>query len=314
MQPVKVPKVIDELDDESGLVMEGLVIERQGDRLKVEISEQEIISCNQRASLESINIVVGDTVILKRLSNTTGDGVALSYRERRNIIERPVSSNPNSMLFKQIASNVEHMVIVVSCTPLVPLVSIDRYLVIAELKGMDATVVLNKNDLTCASDYARYLEHYPALGYNLIKTSTSDNAGLDELRASLSDRTSIFVGQSGVGKSSLINSLLPDENLRVGDLTTKLSVGSHTTSNARMYRLQSGGKLIDSPGIREFGLWHLDVRSLTEGFKEICTASSQCKFSNCKHLEFERGCAVQAQFKEGVINPYRMKHYLELIT
>lgn len=258
---------------EEGL-LGGLVIERQGDRLLVELASSQqsnpndYILCSQKSSLASATIVVGDHIYLRRIAGSTDEGVAVGYKDRRNLLERPVASNPNAMQFKQIASNIDQMFIVTCCVPLVPLITIDRYLVIAHLHGVNATIILNKNDLEGSEEFAKYLEHYPSLGYRVLKVSNTGE-GLPELMEALANKTSIFCGQSGVGKSSLINMILPDENIRTGGLTQKIQMGSHTTSNARLYHLACGGDLIDSPGIREYGLWHLDERDIQEGFKEI---------------------------------------------
>ena len=295
---------------------EGLVVERQGDRLLVEVAggpdQTELLTCVQRASLETAGIVVGDRVYFRRLDDVTKEGLAIGYKERKSILARPLSSNPNAMQFKQIASNVDHMVVVVACKPTVPPITIDRYLVVAEVMNMRATIVVNKSDLDCSKALQEQLLHYPGLGYRVLQASHNGD-GLDELKECLEDSTSIFVGQSGVGKSSLINAILPDVSIRVGDLTTKLQVGSHTTSNARLYHLPFGGDLIDSPGIREFGLWHLDDESIKRGFKEINQASKSCKFRNCRHTESEIGCAVRKNLDEGFISMARLRHYFELI-
>jgi ribosome biogenesis GTPase / thiamine phosphate phosphatase len=329
-------------------LLDGLVIERQGDRLIVEllspVSEASskknstsvsdpYVLCSQRTSLTSANIVVGDVISLRLLrgrgrasdseddndggSSDISEGVAIACKERKNILERPVASNPNSLQFKYIASNIDHMFIVTSSTPTVPLITIDRYLVIAHLLGMGVTIILNKNDLSTTNDYYSSISHYPALGYDIHRVSNTGE-GVAQLIAQLANKTSIFVGQSGVGKSSLINRILPLANIRTGGLTQKINMGSHTTSNARLYHVDCGdghfGNIIDSPGIREFGLWHLDPKEIAEGFPEIYEASRQCKFRNCKHSENEVGCAVRARYEAGLINKYRLKHYFELTS
>ena len=330
---IQTPSEIEDLRDDQGVgaLLNGIVIERQGDRLLVEVTDQTVntteheheeeerfVVCSQKkSSLVNANIVVGDRIQFRRIiasgSSSSSEGVAVSFKERRNMLERPVSSNANSLQMKQIAANIDQMVIVTCCQPVVPLVSIDRYLVIATQLNMTALIVLNKNDLNCSAEFYHYLSHYPSLGYNILKVSNSGE-GIPLLQSHLVNKTSIFVGQSGVGKSSLINLILPEANIRTGGLTQKVQMGSHTTSNARLHHLSSGGDLIDSPGIREFGLWHLDRASIEEGFTEIHAASKLCKFRNCKHSEAELGCAVRARYNAGLINRYRLKHYFELTS
>jgi ribosome biogenesis GTPase len=141
----------------------------------------------------------------------------------------------------------------------------------------------------------------------VLMVSTKTETGLNELREYLTQYTSVFVGQSGVGKSSLINALLPDSNLRVGDLSERQQ-GTHTTTSATLLHFPGGGHLIDSPGIREFGLWHMEEDEVLEGFIEFKSFIGRCKFRNCSHRH-EPGCAILKALAEGEISETRMDSY-----
>ena len=156
------------------------------------------------------------------------------------------------------------------------------------------------------------LQPYPALGYQLLRASSLDQQSLTELQQALHRHTSIFVGQSGVGKSSLVNTLLPDAGLRVAELSTARQKGRHTTTTARLFHLPNGGTLIDSPGIREFGLWHMQREEVERGFREFQPLLGHCKFRDCQHQQ-EPGCALLQAAGEGSISARRLESYRRII-
>jgi len=249
-------------------------------------------------------LAVGDFV---KVANTSkGEGVITALEPRQNILSRPNSLNHFD---KPVAANIDLMIVVLSHEPPPDFFLIDEYLVIANLYGFEILLIHNKSDIDCFD--ANLLQEYRKIGYKVLITNTIDGAGVDDLYQEISDKTCLFVGQSGVGKSSLINYLLPDKKLRVQSLS-KLSQGKHTTSNSTLYKLANNGEIIDSPGIREFGLWKLDYQDIANGFIEIKAKSVDCKFNNCRHLK-EPKCAVKQSVLDKNISEVRYKNYCLLI-
>ena len=157
------------------------------------------------------------------------------------------------------------------------------------------------------------LSVYEQLGYQVLFTSTKQAHGLDSLLQQLTGKTSIFVGQSGVGKSSLIQQILPEKEIRVGELSDATGLGRHTTSTSRLYHIAAGGAIIDSPGIREFSLWKAPVEDIQRGFREFIPYLGQCQFNDCKH-DSEPGCAITAAAQRGDINAARLHSYHDIIA
>src|SRR5690606_30680043 len=188
-------------------------------------------------------------------------------------------------------------------------------LVAAEAIPLTPLLVLNKLDLV--DDATRpaleaLLELYAAIGYRTLRVSSKSGAGLAELEAALNDHTSIFVGQSGVGKSALVNALLPGVDTLEGELSGAEVKGRHTTTSARLFHFPHGGDLIDSPGIREFGLGHLEPGQLLHGFTEFRPYLGQCRFRDCRH-EREPGCRLREALERGEIDPRRMESYRQIL-
>jgi ribosome biogenesis GTPase len=188
--------------------------------------------------------------------------------------------------------------------------------VAAESVDIEPIILLNKTDLL-ADDaalqqlMALLLDSYPALGYRIIRTSIK-SGGMEELHQALKGRTSVFVGQSGVGKSSLVNTLLPDADLRVGALSENTLKGTHTTTTAQLFHLPTGGTLIDSPGIREFGLWHMTKEQVEQGFIEFRDYLGTCKFRDCQHQQ-EPACAILKAADLGGISIDRLDSYRRIV-
>jgi len=218
-----------------------------------------------------------------------------------------------------IAANLDQVLIVVATRPLPSRDLLERYLLAVHSLDIKPVIVFNKTDLEVPADETaagtRVLEHmsdYEALGYTVIRTSCKTErgtAGLDEV---LRNRTSILVGQSGVGKSSLINRLLPDMDIQTGALSTATGKGTHTTTSTMLYEFTGGGFLIDSPGVWEFGIWKLDNRQLESGFIEFRPWLGQCRFNNCVHAT-EPGCAVKQAVADGQIREWRYRSYMRLL-
>jgi ribosome biogenesis GTPase len=284
----------------------GLVISHFGQQLDIEALDEPgkggIYRCFQRSNLEPL--VTGDEVIWQ-----TGEpsGVVVAGLPRSSVLRRP----NNFGELKPVAANIDTLVIVIAPLPEPHYNLIDRYLVAAESIGLRPLLLLNKCDLLATDNSARFkdmLELYQRLGYKTLQVSGKTLAGLDALRHELASHTSIFVGQSGVGKSALVNALLPGVNTLEGSLSEAVSKGRHTTTSARLFHFPDGGNLIDSPGIREFGLMHLDADDLMNGFIEFRPFLDGCRFRDCKHGK-EPGCRLQDAVAQGRIDPRRLASF-----
>ena len=218
-----------------------------------------------------------------------------------------------------IAANLDQVLIVVAAAPLPSRDLMERYILAVHSLGIEPIIVLNKTDLEVAvgetAAGAKVLEHMPdyeALGYTVIRTSCKTAPGITGLQSVLKDRTSILVGQSGVGKSSLINQLLPDLDIQTGALSTATGKGTHTTTSTMLYQFTGGGYLIDSPGVWEYGIWKLDNDELAAGFIEFKPWLGKCRFNDCVH-KTEPDCAIKQAVADGLIRDWRYQSYLRLL-
>lgn len=281
--------------------VQGLVTATFGRHYLVEVDDAQI-ECVSRGKRGGI--ACGDRVVL--LPTSTGQGVIESILPRANLLHRSVEHRS-----KLIAANVSRIVIVVAPVPSFYDLLVNRCLVAAEAAGIAALICLNKYDLgEPARAVQRRLEPYLAIGYPVIALSAHRDIG--SLHPYLSGQTSVFVGQSGMGKSSLINALVPDARTAVGEVSEALDSGRHTTTGARMYALDETSRLIDSPGMQEFGLKHIQAEQLDQYFIEFRPYIGHCRFSNCRHVH-EPGCAVTAASAEGDVSPARLKAYREIL-
>lgn len=255
-------------------------------------------------------IAVGDQVHYERTS--TDQGVIVSISERRNLLYR--SDQYRSKLF---AANLDLLLIVLATAPYFSEDLLSRALVAAEANELKALIVLNKIDMESALPQARAkLEPYRALGYPLIEISA--RAQPDAARAALApflhECATLLLGQSGMGKSTLVNLLAPNAETTTREISTALNSGRHTTTFTRLYRLPApfSGTLIDSPGFQEFGLHHLTEGQLERAFPEFRPLLAQCRFYNCHHLH-EPGCAILQAVKDGKIARARHQLYAQLV-
>ncbi|PSW03458.1 ribosome biogenesis GTPase RsgA [Photobacterium rosenbergii] len=291
---------------------EGLVITRFGQHADIEDPETGIIHrCNLRRSIQSL--VSGDRVVwrpgVEALQGIAG--VVEAVHERESMLTRPDYYDG----VKAVAANVNQIIIVSAVLPELSLNIIDRYLIAAETVGIPPLIVLNKVDLLETEDRKQVEETlalYQEIGYEVRLVSSETGEGLDGLREDLKGHISIFAGQSGVGKSSLVNSLMPEVDAEVGDVSENSGLGQHTTTAARLYHFPDGGDLIDSPGVREFGLWHLEPEQVTEAFVEFREYLGGCKFRDCKHGN-DPGCIIREAVEEGKIHQARYDSYHKII-
>ncbi len=289
-----------ELTLESDNAQTGLVITRYGQRLLVEAQSGELYQCTGRRNIELS--VAGDQVIFQTTDNN--EGVVTALLPRDNFLTRSQ---------KLIAANIDELWLVVAIEPHYQFELIDRYLVVAENAGLPINIVVNKIELSDDFDQVKYdFSLYESAGYSVHYLSVKAQTNVAEFKAQLKHKAHIFLGQSGVGKSSLINELIPDLNLRVNEISTKSKLGKHTTTNTTLYHIPSGGDLIDSPGIREFQLDDLTDKEILSGFKEFKPFIGECKFRNCAHIN-EPKCAIKTAVEDGAINPKRYHSYLQLI-
>ncbi|HEY5602031.1 MAG TPA: small ribosomal subunit biogenesis GTPase RsgA [Gammaproteobacteria bacterium] len=285
----------------------GRIVAHYGANLDVEDALGNVHHCLTRANLP--RLVCGDRVIWQ--ATGTNQGIITSLIPRTNLLARP---DHNKQL-KPVAANIDQMLIVAAPTPALGEDLINRYLVAAELTSIQPLLVINKTDLLDAEQkhtLEQQLAVYVQIGYSIIYTSTRRKNGLSDLTRYLADKTSIFVGQSGVGKSSLIKTFIPDADIRVGELSNATGLGKHTTTVTVLYHLPGGGSIIDSPGVREFGLGHVSRAQVTEGFVEFKPFIGQCKFKDCKHLR-EPDCAIKNAVAAQQITQQRFDSYQRIV-
>jgi ribosome biogenesis GTPase len=288
----------------------GIIISHFGTQVEVEGTQEPFVGvstrCNLRANLGQL--VTGDKVVWRPKQNE--GGVVVATTPRNTSLSRPDMHGR----LKPVAANIDHIVVVIAAEPVAHANLIDRYLVAAETVGIPPVILLNKCDLIDEKNQAglnELLKTYEDLNYKIIRTSIKHQEGMESLYDFLQDKTSVFVGQSGVGKSSLIGTLLPDIDISIGELSQKRKKGVHTTTTARLFHMPKGGDLIDSPGIREFGLWHISEEELLNGFIEFRPHIGYCRFRDCAH-EKEPGCAILEALEKGSITEHRFQSFLRI--
>ena len=279
----------------------GRVITRYGQRQLVESIDKKLYQCTGRRNIGLS--VAGDEVLFQKTDDN--EGVVTAIQPRINELKRQN---------KLIAANIDQLWLVVALEPHYEFELIDRYLIMAENVNLPINIIVNKIELAKNLEQAsRDFSIYKNIDYQVHFLSVKQESNLDSLKSCLRDKTHIFLGQSGVGKSSLINTLIPDLDLRVDEISTKTKLGRHTTTNTTIYHIPSGGDLIDSPGIREFQINEFSSKQILNGYREFKSYLGKCRFRNCQHVN-EPDCAIRGALDSEVIHPARYQSYINLIS
>lgn len=284
----------------------GRVITNHGRTAIVEAGDGRLYRCTPRQNLG--RLACGDWVVWQ--ASDTGDGVVVAVGERRSLLTRPdYNGQP-----RPVAANLDTVAVVLAPTPEPSEYLIDRYLIAIAAIGALGLLVLNKCDLlnqAALATLSERLETYRRIGYPILTVSSQTAQGLDQLRSRLRDHVGLLVGQSGVGKSSLIKALLPEREIRIQAVSAATGHGAHTTSASTLYHLPDGGDLIDTPGVRSFELGEIGLSDLVRGFPELAPHLGHCRFSDCRH-ETEPDCALRTAMECGEIAPRRLDSYRQL--
>ena len=328
--------IVSESADDIDL-LHGLVVTHYGKEVEVlrlnpdkTIASQTTHRCHFRAKLPTI--VCGDIILWRAAPANSATGVIEALLDRESLLKRPRPYQDP----KPVAANIDTIFITLSPQPEPISTLIDRFLIAAENAGIDACLLLNKQDLmgqnpAVTDEINELLALYTQLGYpvfrysaeahteNNIEENSSRNNDDETQRfmTALANKTSILVGQSGVGKSSIINKLTGNNSAKIGDISSANDKGRHTTTTSQLYQLANADSciatgIIDSPGIREFGLWHLSPDDIIRGLPEFQQHTQHCQFRDCQH-GLSKGCALQTAFDQGDIHPSRISSYHHIL-
>ena len=301
--------------------LKGKVIRSTGSWSNVLIDTNDVVECKLRGNfrikgIRSTNpVAVGDIVSIEKDAKDPTKGVIVSIANRRNyLIRRSVNLSKQTHI---IAANVDQLIVLATLTePRTSLGFIDRLLVTSEAYEIPASIVFNKADLMnpeSSEELRSIREIYEKVGYHTFSVSAKDGTGLTDLMDEMKDKVSLIAGHSGVGKSTLINTIEPGLDLKVKQLSDAHLKGTHTTTFAEMFRLSFGGFIIDTPGLKEFGMVDMDDDNVGHYFPEIFKFSEHCRFNDCKHKN-EPGCAVLKALDRNDIASSRYRTYLGILT
>jgi ribosome biogenesis GTPase len=300
--------------------LNGIVIKSTGSWYAVLSDDDSVFNCRLKGQfrikgIRSTNpVAVGDHVSFE-LNESGTEGVITSISERKNyIVRKSINLSKSSHI---IASNIDRLYIVASIMqPRTSSGFIDRLFVTAEAYHIPAALVFNKVDLydeKALNTCDEWCKLYESLGYPVFVVSAITGTGVSELKSNMAGQVNLFAGHSGVGKSALLNALDPALTVKTGEISGYHNKGMHTTTYAEMFPLFFGGYIIDTPGIKEFGLVHFESREIAERFPEFRQLMHECKYNNCLHLH-EPGCAVKLALNEGRIHKQRYRNYLSLLN
>jgi ribosome biogenesis GTPase len=296
----------------------GVVVSGTGGIWRVRTHSGEMLDASLRGRLKKerndmLKLTVGDDVVVERDPTAADDAGGWAISEilpRRSQLARRLPGEGRGE--RIVAANLDQVVVVFAAANPEPHVRmLDRFLVIAEGNDLDARVVINKIELTDRAKTEERFADYGRAGYPVHFTSVKQRIGLDELHSALAGRTSVLSGPSGVGKSSLMNSMYPGLNLRVGEISESVNKGRHITVGAILHPLPDAGYVVDTPGLREVGMWGMPSKDLDECFPELRPYLGSCRFNDCTHSE-EPGCAVLAAVESGDVSRERFASYSKL--
>jgi ribosome biogenesis GTPase / thiamine phosphate phosphatase len=291
----------------------GLIVRSQSGFFTVK-TENGLLTCQLRGRMKKGprlgNVAtIGDWVEVEHGDDE--NGIIETIEPRRKMLCR--SDSTSKRKYQQIIiANPDQAVFIFSCANPPPRFGmLDRYLVIAEKQAIPVLIVANKTDLVGLEAAEQLFGHYPSLGYPVVYTSTISKSGIVELRAKLVGKVSVFAGPSGVGKSSLLNQLLPGVDISTGQVSQATNTGRHTTVYREMYAIPGGGYIADTPGLRTISLWDIQIEELDGYLPEFRELVELCQFNDCTH-EHEPGCAIKNALANGDIHPTRYRSYLSM--
>lgn len=300
--------------------MKGIVIKSTGSWYKVKADDGHVYDCRiaGKIKLEDLKltnpVAVGDEVTLELEVKEDLNAMIRSISPRKNYVVRQSPRKKHHLHF--LASNVDQVMIIATIRePNLKIGFIDRFLIMTEPYSIPAIIVFNKADIYTAEDRAIYqalYTIYTKIGYQVVLASSVNNIGIEELKNKLKDKITLIAGQSGVGKSTLVNKIESGLDLRTEEVSDSSGKGQHTTTFAEMFELSFGGSIIDTPGIKSLAFTHLEVKDISHNFKEFFALSDQCKYANCTHRN-EPKCAIKDAVINGDISEIRYQNYLGLL-
>ena len=297
----------------------GIVLKSTGSRYRVLYGDGKIIDCSIKGKLRikefrtTNPVAVGDNILFE-IEKKTNSGIITEVLDRRNWILRKASNlSKHSQI---IAANIDQVFLMITIIlPETPVEFIDRFLITAEAYRVPAKIIINKTDLYGENEMAKmeYLEAlYKNIGYECIRLSLKEETNMDVLKQLMKGKTSLISGNSGVGKTTLLNAFNPLLNLKTAEISNYHKQGKHITTFPEMHKMPFDGYIIDTPGIRGFGVVDMERNEIYHFFREIFTISKECRFNNCLHLD-EPGCAVREAVEKGEIAFLRYKSYLNIM-
>ncbi|MBN1231231.1 MAG: ribosome small subunit-dependent GTPase A [Anaerolineales bacterium] len=295
-------------------IKKGIVLRSQSGFFTIQMDDGEEITAKIRGKLKRGRkttdlIAVGDQVMVSFQKNSAPMIEEIEERKTAFIRNAPTSRGEYEQV---IVANPDEIVFVFACNNPAPnLRMLDRFLVIAEKQELPVRIIANKLDLVNKREAKAIFNHYPDLGYPVLYTSVIKNIGIDKLKQLLAGKLSVLIGPSGVGKSSLMNTIQPGLGLAVQQVSESSQKGKHTTVVRQMFPLKDGGFIADTPGLKTLPLWDIEPEELDGYFPEIAPLVPQCKYNNCSHIE-EPGCAVIEAVEKGEIHPERYESYVRI--